>query len=47
MLISNTKLINIIHQDFTNFDVLENLFKKNDALIWCLGRLMTKYAYEV
>jgi len=35
--ITHPKLKTIIHQNFLDYSSLENVFKGNDALIWCLG----------
>lgn len=35
--ISHPKLKTILHQNFLDYSSLENEFKNNDALIWCLG----------
>ncbi len=35
--ISNQKLKNIIHQDFKNYNGLEDMIKQHDACVWALG----------
>ncbi len=35
--INHPKLKTILHQNFLDYSSLENEFKNNDALIWCLG----------
>src|SRR5690242_13416322 len=35
--ITHPKLKTILHQNFLDYSSLENEFKTNDALIWCLG----------
>lgn len=35
--ISHPKLNTLLHQNFLDYSSLENEFKNNDALIWCLG----------
>lgn len=35
--ITHPKLKTILHQNFLDYSSLENEFKNNDALIWCLG----------
>ncbi|MBA4167493.1 MAG: NAD(P)H-binding protein [Chitinophagaceae bacterium] len=34
---SDPKIKEIIHNDFTNYDGLRNIFKETDACFWCLG----------
>jgi putative NADH-flavin reductase len=35
--ITHPKLKTILHQNFLDYSLLENEFKNNDAIIWCLG----------
>ncbi|HVX25317.1 MAG TPA: NAD(P)H-binding protein, partial [Parafilimonas sp.] len=35
--ITHPKLKTILHENFLDYSSLENEFKNNDALIWCLG----------
>ena len=35
--ITHPKLKTILHQNFLDYSSLENEFKNNDALLWCLG----------
>jgi uncharacterized protein YbjT (DUF2867 family) len=33
----HTRIREVIHKDFLNYSGLENIFRENDACIWCLG----------
>jgi uncharacterized protein YbjT (DUF2867 family) len=44
--IEHPKLKTILHNDFLNYEGLEDVFKKANACIWCLGISQTKVSKE-
>lgn len=44
--VNNEKLKVIVHADFINYSYLDELFKEQDACIWCLGISQTKTKSE-
>ncbi len=48
--LQHPKLKTIIHTDYLKYDALKDVFKSNDAVVWCLGISQTqvnKQEYEV
>lgn len=44
--IKHPKIKELIHRDFLNYNGLENVFKENDACIWCLGISQTRVSKD-
>ncbi len=44
--IHHPKIKTILHQNFSDYSSLSNVFKNNDALIWCLGISQSQVSKE-